>query len=136
MELGLRVALLVVLVAFGVLLGGVGVLGWRDRLSRTGRLGVRTPAAIRDDETFRLANRVAGPPVLVAGLAAILGGLGAISLPGVVGMMVAVVVGALGAVLIARAGGVLGHRAAVALAQRRPAACAGCACGGCALTRR
>jgi hypothetical protein len=140
----LRIVLLVVLAAYGVPLAAVGVLGWRERLSRAGRLGVRTPAALRDDGSFRLANRVAGLPGMVAGAVAVLGGIAAFGLVPVAGSVVAAVIGLVGATVIARAGGVLGTRAAAALpapepvADPVPAGCAGCLCGsgGCALPGR
>jgi hypothetical protein len=137
----LRIVLLAVLVGFGLLLGWVGVLGWRERLNRLGRIGVRTSAALRDDAAFRLANRVAGLPTLVAGAAAVLGGIAAFGLPTTGGAIIAAVIGFVGAVGISRAGGVLGDRAAAALPalsaptpKATPDPCAGCACGGCALT--
>jgi hypothetical protein len=128
----LRIVLLVLLAAYGVPLFVVGVLGWRQRLALAGRLGVRTPAALRDDETFRLANRVAGLPGMVAGAVAVLGGIAAIALPTVVGEVVAAVIGLVGAVAIARAGGVLGTRAAAAVPAPVAASCGGGSCLGCA----
>ena len=130
----LRIVLLVVLVAYGASLTVVGVLGWRERLAFAGRLGVRTPAAARSWETFRLANRVAGLPSAVAGLVAVLGGIAAFAVPTVAGSVIAAVIGLAGAVLIARAGGVLGNRAAAAVPVVPAAGCSGCACGsdGCA----
>jgi SdpI/YhfL family protein len=128
----LRIVLLAVSVLYGGPLAWVGMLGWRRRLSLSGRLGVRTPAALRDYQAFQLANRVAGPPEVVAGAVAVLGGLAAFALPTVAGTVVAAVIGLVGATAIARAGGVLGTRAAAALPA--PAGCAGCSCGsaGCA----
>jgi uncharacterized membrane protein len=135
----LRIVLLVLLVAYGLPLGVVGVLGWRERLSFGGRLGVRTPAAARDERTFRLANRVAGPPMAVAGAVAVLGGIAVLGLPTVAGTVIAVIA-LVGAVLIARAGGVVGTRAAAQLPAppTTPSACAGCVCGagGCAVRER
>ncbi|HEX5404229.1 MAG TPA: SdpI family protein [Pseudonocardiaceae bacterium] len=125
----LRIMLLVLLVAYGVPLFVVGVLGWRQRLAFTGRLGVRTPAALRDEGTFALANRVAGLPGMVAGAVAVLGGIAAVLLPTVVGEVIAAVIGLVGSVVIARAGGVLGTRAAAAVPA--PAGCGG-GCLGCA----
>jgi len=125
----LRIVCLVVLVGLGAPLGVVGLLGWRERLSVRGRLGVRTPAALRSDEAFRLANRVAGLPVLVAGLVAVLAGVVAFG----TGSVVVAVIGLVGALVLARAGGVAGDRAAVTLPAKTavPPGCAGCACGGC-----
>lgn len=126
----LRIVLLALLAAYGLPMVWVGVLSWRQRLSMTGRFGVRTPAALRDYRSFQLANRVAGPPEVVAGAVAVLGGLAAFALPTVAGTVVAAVIGLAGATVIARAGGVLGTRAAAALPA--PTGCAGCSCGSCA----
>jgi uncharacterized membrane protein len=125
-----RIVFLVVLAALGVALGVVGGLGWRERLPMRGRLGVRTPAALRSAEAFRLANRVAGPPALVAGAVAVLAGVVAFG----TGSVVVAVIGLVGALVLARAGGVAGDRAAVTLPARTavpPSGCAGCSCGGC-----
>jgi uncharacterized membrane protein len=125
----LRTVFLIVLVALGGALTVVGTLGWRERLSVNGRLGVRTTAAMRSPEAFRLANRVAGLPVLVAGVLGVLGGLAAFA----TGSVVVAVIALVGPLLVARAGGVAGDRAAVTLPARtatRPG-CAGCACGNC-----
>jgi hypothetical protein len=131
----LRIVLLVLLVAYGVALGTVGVLGWRQRLALGGRLGVRTPAALRDADTFRLANRIAGPPETVAGLVAVLGGIAAVAVSTLAGTIVAAVIGLVGAGVIARAGSVLGTRAAAALPMPVRSPCAGCICGASACAR-
>lgn len=125
----LRIVLLVLLVAYGVALGGVGVLGWRQKLTLRGRLGVRTPAALRDATTFTVANRVAGPPEAVAGLVAVVGGVAAFAVPTVLATIVAAVIGVVGSGLIARAGSVLGTRAAAGVPMPVRSACGGCACG-------
>jgi hypothetical protein len=75
---------------------------------------------------------VAGLPVLVAGVVAVLGGVAAFGLPNTVASVVAAGIGLVGAVVIARAGGAVGDRAASALPKPVPPQCAGCACGGCA----
>jgi uncharacterized membrane protein len=129
---GLRVALLVVLAGGGLAVGLTGWLGWQGRLGRNRFAGVRTPATLRDDRTFEVANRVAGPPVTAAGAVMVLAGLAAFVLPGLAGTVVAAAVGAVGALVFAGAGGVLGHRVAAAMpvpAPERPAGCGGCACG-------
>jgi hypothetical protein len=134
-----RLVLLVVLLAIAVSLGAVGFLGWRGRLAKDGRFGVRTASAVSDADTFALSNRVAGLPTLVAGVIAALAGVAAFGLPSVAGTVVAAVIGLVGAVALALAAGVQGDRAARAVLASRPAvppSCAGCACGGCeALTR-
>ncbi len=125
----MRIAFLVVLVVLGVALTVVGVLGWREKLTPRGRLGVRTPAALRSAEAFRLANRVAGLPVLMAGVVAVLGGVAAYATDS----LVIAVIGLVGSVVIARAGGVAGDRVAVLLPAKvavPPTGCDGCACGG------
>ncbi|WP_199428849.1 SdpI family protein [Qaidamihabitans albus] len=116
----------------GVLVGWGGFLGWRERLPRDRGTGVRTAATLRSDEAFRVANRVAGLPTLVAGAVGLLSGAAALLMPGVWGTFAAVVVGLIGMVLLVAGGGVLGHRAASAVpAPSEPAGCSGCACGGC-----
>jgi hypothetical protein len=134
-----RLVLFVVLLAIAAALGAVGYLGWRGRLVKDGRLGVRSVAAMTDSDTFTLSNRVAGLPTLVAGVIAAFAGAAAFGLPSATGTVVAAVIGFVGAIVIALAGGVLGDRAAQAMLASKPtvpARCVGCACGGCeALTR-
>ncbi len=113
----------------GLALGAVGALGWRERLPRNRFAGVRTPATLRSDRTFRVANKIAGPPVAAAGAVGVLTGAA-----GLVAGLVVATVGFVGMVGIAVAGGVLGHRAAEALPDEQPDlpdGCKGCQCGGC-----
>jgi len=120
----------------GLVVAVVGVLGFLERLPRNRFGGVRTPATLRDDETFRVANKVAGLPIAVAGFVGILGGAAAFAMTGAGGVLVTSVLGLIGTVAIAAAGGVLGHRAAEAVpepAPELPEGCKGCACGGCEL---
>lgn len=125
----------------GLAIAVIGFLGLRQRLPRNRFGGVRTEATLRDDETFRVANRVAGLPVLVGGLVGAVSGVIALVQPSTSGVLVTVAVGTVGTVGmlgIAIAGGALGHLAAEAVPERRdvPAGCAGCACGGgCELSR-
>lgn len=131
----LRLILMLVLLAIAALLGATGYLGWRGRLTPSGRLGVRTATALTDWESFELTNRVAGLPTLVAGLIAAFSGAAAFGLSTLLGSLVAAAIGLVAAIALTAAGGVLGDRAAkVMLASRRtsPAGCSGCACGGCA----
>jgi hypothetical protein len=132
----LRIVLLVVLLAYGLPLAYIGQLGWRQRLSMAGRLGVRTPAAVRDYETFQLANRVAGLPGVVAGAVAVICGIAAFTLTDTVATVIAAVIGIVGAGLIARSGVRLGTRAAAGVPAPQPVGCGSgaCACGsaGCA----
>ncbi|MBP2339926.1 SdpI family protein [Saccharothrix coeruleofusca] len=124
----MNIVLLVVLVLVGVALVAIGVLGVRGQLRRNRFVGVRTAASLRDDETFALANRVAGVPNLVAGLVALLAGAAVLVNPATA--VVVGLVGLVGAVAIAVAGGVQGHRAAEALPEPEKSGCSTCACAG------
>lgn len=132
-----NIVLFVVLLLVGLPLGAAGVLGLRGTLPRNRFLGVRSKASLRDDETFALANRVAGVPNLVAAAVAVLAGIAALLAPETA--LVVGLVGLVGAIGIGAAGGVLGHRAAEAVPEPEPAAgCGGCACagGGCSVLTR
>lgn len=121
----------------GVVVATVGVLGFRERLPRNRFGGVRTPATLRDDETFRIGNKVAGLPVAVGGAVGILGGVVAMFMTGAAAIVVTVLA-LVGTVAIAAAGGVLGHRAAEAVPEpepQLPAGCKGCQCGGCDIAK-
>jgi hypothetical protein len=133
---GVSVVALVPLV-LGLVVAVVGLLGFRERLPRNRFGGVRTPATLRDDETFRVGNKVAGLPVAVGGWVGVIGGGIALLLTGAATVVVAVVA-LVGMLVIAAAGGVLGHRAAEAVPAPKPelpAGCAGCQCGGCDIAR-
>ncbi|MFI7677152.1 SdpI family protein [Actinophytocola sp. NPDC049390] len=122
----------------GLVVGSVGVLGFLERLPRNRFGGVRTPATLRDDETFRVGNKVAGLPIAVAGAVGILGGGLALAITGTAATLVTAVLALVGMVVITGAGGVLGHRAAEAVPEPEPelpAGCKGCQCGGCAITK-
>ncbi len=124
----MNIVLLVVLGLVGVAFGTIGVLGLRGRLHRNRFFGVRTKATLRDDETFALANRIAGVPTLVAGAIALVAAA-AVAMNPTTALVVGLI-GLVGALLIASAGGVLGHRAAEALPETASAGCGGCACAG------
>ncbi len=118
----------------GLVVASVGILGFSERLPRNRFGGVRTPATLRDDETFRVGNKVAGLPIAVGGAVGILGGGAALAMTGTAAIIVTAVLALLGTLVIAGAGGVLGHRAAEAVpepAPELPEGCKGCQCGGC-----
>jgi hypothetical protein len=123
-----------VLVLAGLALIAVAVLGARSQLRRNRWAGVRTPATLRSDAAFTVANRVAAAPVGAAGAVTAVGG--AVLLAGGGGALgwVVLAVSGVGALVLAGVGGVVGDRAAAAVAP--PAAmapsCAG-ACAGCDL---
>lgn len=121
------------LVLVGLALLAVAVLGARGRLPRNRWAGVRTPASLRSDAAFRIANRVAAAPLGAAGGVGVAGGV--VTLVGPVGAVsvVVVAVAGLGVVVLGGVGGMLGQRAATALPEPvASAACAG-ACAGCDL---
>ena len=126
----------VVVLLVGVSFGVIGGLGLRGALRRNRFFGVRTEAAMRSDEAFTLANRVAGLPTMVAGLVGVIGAATSFALRDA---MVPLGVGIVGMLAIVVAGAATGTRAAEALPEPKPelpAGCAGCACGGCSLVTR
>ncbi|WP_424183613.1 SdpI family protein [Actinokineospora sp. G85] len=112
----------------------VGFLGLTSRLPRNRFGGVRTEATLRSDEAFRVGNKVAGLPTLIAGLVGVLGAALAWAMSGLGGVLTVAVIALVGLVAITVAAGVLGNRAAEAVPEPEPelpAGCAGCQCGGC-----
>lgn len=124
--------LAIVLLVVGAGIALVGLFGFLERLPRNRFGGVRTPASMRSDRAFRVANKVGGLPIAVAGAIGAAGGLGAL----LTGLTIVLIVGFAGMVAITIAGGVLGNRAAAAVPEETPelpAGCKGCQCGGCDL---
>lgn len=114
----------------GILVGWGGFLGFSGRLRRTGFAGVRTPASLRSDEAFAVANKVAGLPTMAAGVVAIAGGAAALAMPTMMASVIAAALGIVGLLVLVGAGGALGNRAAAALPdQEQQSGCGGCACG-------
>ena len=96
----------VVLFVLAVAVGGVGVAGLIGKLPRNRWAGVRTEDSLRSEESFALANKVAGPTMLAAAGMLVIGGVAALTI-----------------------GGVFGTRAAAALPQQ--SGCGNdCNCGG------
>jgi uncharacterized membrane protein len=118
----------VVLLVAGVGLLTVGLLGWRRRLPRNRFAGIRTPATLRSEAAFSAANRVAAPPVLVAGAVCAAGGVLALGTDGPALTVIVVVAGS-GAVGLLLVGGLLGHRVA-AVMPAPTGGCPGCSCDG------
>ncbi|MBP2475550.1 putative tellurium resistance membrane protein TerC [Crossiella equi] len=122
-----RIALTFVLVAAGLAVAVVGLRGMRGTLTRNPWFGVRTARTMRSDEAFALANKVAGLPLLVAGMLITISGLVTAPLTEAGLYMTILIISLVGAVLIAAAGGMLGHHAADALPDPKPTSgCAGC----------
>ena len=134
-------AIALVPVVLGLLVGFGGFLGFRERLTREGGTGVRTEAALRSEEAFKLANRVAGLPTMAGGAISVLTGLAGLAMPTTGGLVSAAVAGVLAMLLLVVGGGVLGNRAALTVpapAPAAPAGCSGCACGagGCGVFKK
>ncbi len=135
-------AIALVPVVLGLLVGFGGFLGFRERLTREGGTGVRTDAALRSEEAFKLANRVAGLPTMAGGAIAVLTGLAGLAMPTTGGLISAALAGVLAMLVLVMGGGVLGNRAALTVPAPAPAqqqaACSGCACGagGCGVFKK
>lgn len=118
-----------VLMVAAAALGTVGLLGWRRRLPRNRFAGIRTPATLRSDAAFAVANRVAAPTVLAAAAVCATAGLLALDAGGTM-LTVIVAVAGVGTVGLLAAAGLLGHRVATAVPPSPAAGCGGCDCGG------
>ena len=134
-------AIALVPIVLGVLVGFGGFLGFRERLTREGGTGVRTEAALRSEEAFKLANRVAGLPTMAGGAISVLAGLAGLAMPTTGGLISAALAGVLAMLVLVMGGGVLGNRAALTVpapAPAAPAGCSGCACGagGCGVFKK
>jgi SdpI/YhfL family protein len=134
-------AIALVPVVLGLLVGFGGFLGFRERLTREGGTGVRTQAALRSEEAFKLANRVAGLPTMAGGAISVLTGLAGLAMPTTGGLVSAALAGVLAMLVLVAGGGVLGNRAALSVpapAPAAPAGCSGCACGagGCGVFKK
>ena len=134
-------AIALVPIVLGVLVGFGGFLGFRERLTREGGTGVRTEAALRSEEAFKLANRVAGLPTMAGGAISVLAGLAGLAMPSTGGLISAALAGVLAMLVLVMGGGVLGNRAALTVpapAPAAPAGCSGCACGagGCGVFKK
>ncbi|WP_232236071.1 SdpI family protein [Nocardia sp. BMG51109] len=107
-----------------------GVLGLTGSLPRNRFFGVHTEAALRTDETFRVANRVAAPTSFGAGVLLAAGGMIALLAGGIVGLIGALLAAVI-ALFVLGAGANAGAGAIAGLAS----ASGGCgqACGACSL---
>ncbi|NLE81020.1 MAG: SdpI family protein [Rhodococcus sp.] len=121
----------VVLLVLAVVLGGVAVAGFTERLPRNRWAGVRTPETMRDDETFALANKVAAPTVMASAVLLVIGSVAATLVDGALGLA-AVGVSIVAAVITTAMGGVLGARTAAAMPAPDTGGC-GSSCGACSL---
>lgn len=134
--LALTLTITAVLLALALLCGMTAWRSFAGSLTRQGRLGVHSPAALASDKAFDLANRVAAPIVTGAGaIAAVLVLLLALAGPSTAVVLVVGGIGIVGCIGLLICAGVLGDRAArtVPVPARAPAGqsgCGGCGCGG------
>ncbi|KIA66428.1 SdpI family protein [Nocardia vulneris] len=121
-----------VLFVLGLVALATGALGLTGRLPRNRFVGVHTEAALADDETFRVANRIAAPTSLAAGALLFAGGLVVLAAGGFAALFVAVGVAV---VALFTLGAGANAAAAKAAAIAPPAEVGGCgsACGACSL---
>ncbi|MBF6127914.1 SdpI family protein [Nocardia brasiliensis] len=121
-----------VLFVLGLVALATGALGLTGRLPRNRFVGVHTEAALSDDETFRVANRIAAPTSLAAGALLLAGGLVVLAAGGFAALFVAVGVAV---VALFTLGAGANAAAARAAAIAPPAEVGGCgsACGACSL---
>ncbi|MFI6212123.1 SdpI family protein [Nocardia brasiliensis] len=121
-----------VLFVLGLVALATGALGLTGRLPRNRFVGVHTEAALFDDETFRVANRIAAPTSLAAGALLVAGGLVVLAAGGFAALFVAVGVAV---VALFTLGAGANAAAAKAAAIAPPAEVGGCgsACGACSL---
>ncbi|AHD22100.1 MULTISPECIES: SdpI family protein [Rhodococcus] len=121
----------VLLFVLALVVGAVGVAALTGKLPRNRWAGVRTPDALRDDEAFALANKVAAPSMLGSAVLLALGGVASLTLPTVAGI-IAVVVTVVAALITAGAGGSVAARVAAATKPEETSGC-GTSCGACSL---
>ncbi|WP_330233613.1 SdpI family protein [Nocardia sp. NBC_00508] len=109
-----------------------GALGLTGRLPRNRFFGVHTEAALSNDETFRVANRVAAPTSIAAGALLFAGGLVTLATSGILALVVAACA-AVVALFTLGAGATAAAQRADAIAP--PAEVGGCgsSCGACSL---
>jgi hypothetical protein len=119
-----------VLFVLALIVGAVGVAALTGRLGRNRWAGVRTAESLRDETTFALANKVAAPSMLGAAVLLAVGGVAALTLPTVAGV-IAIVVTVVATLVTAGAGGSIGAR--VAAATKPAEAGCGTSCGACSL---
>lgn len=109
-----------------------GVLGFTGTLPGNRYFGVHSEAAVKTEESFKLANRVAAPTSVVAGLLLAAAGAVALVAGGIAALVVAVVAVVI-AVFTLGAGAAAAEKAlATAFPEEKVGGC-GSACGACSL---
>jgi uncharacterized membrane protein len=109
-----------------------GVLGLTGALPPNRVFGVHTEEAVRSEEAYRLANKVAGPTSIGAGLLLVAGGVVAL-LAGPIAGIIATVLAAVIALFTLGAGVNAAGQAIARLAPAPEVGGCGNACGACSL---
>ena len=123
------IAVSVVLWVLGVVVVATGIAALFGLLAPNRFVGIRTAEALKNEDTFRLANKIAAPTTILAGVLLGAAGLTINFIGGLTGAIVAIL--AIGtAVVVAGFGATVGSRAAKAKA---PVGACGQSCGGCSL---
>nr|WP_296776970.1 SdpI family protein [Rhodococcus sp. (in: high G+C Gram-positive bacteria)] len=122
----------ILLFVLALVVGSVAAMSLTGKLPRNRWAGVRTAESMRDDETFTMANKVAGPTNAAAALLLLVGGAAGLMLTGVFSV-VAVVVCLVAAFVTAGIGGSIGARAAAAAKPAEEAGGCGHSCISCSL---
>lgn len=108
----LVVAVAVVLALSGAVMLAVAWASWAQKLPRNRFAGVRTPATMRSEEAFKLANKIAAPGIAAGGLVLALTAVGVLALPAAWGASVAVALGAVVSLVPVGYGAYIGNKAA------------------------
>jgi uncharacterized membrane protein len=119
------------LFVLALVVGSVAAASLTGKLPRNRWAGVRTAESMRDDETFTMANKVAGPTTAAAALLLLVGGAAGLMLTGVFSV-VAVLACLIAAFVTAGVGGSIGARAAAAKPVDEAGGC-GHSCISCSL---
>src|SRR5699024_10390715 len=90
----------IVYIVLAAVLAAAASVALAGRLPRNRWVGLRTDASLRDDATFRTANRVAAPSQAGGAAVLVLGALGALLLGGGAALTVAITAPVFAAVLV------------------------------------
>jgi uncharacterized membrane protein len=123
------IAISVVLWVLGIVVVATGIAALFGLLAPNRFVGIRTAEALKNEETFRLANKIAAPTTILAGALIGAAGLTIHFIGGVTGAIVAIIA-IITAVVVAGFGATVGSRAAKAKAS---VGVCGQSCGGCSL---
>lgn len=120
----------VVLIVLSVVLGAVAFAALTENLPRNRWVGVRTAKSLGSAQNFAMVNKVAAPMVLVGALSWLLGGLAALRLDGVAGVVIIALAAVAGVVLT-----IMGAQTATQVADALPddIGVCGSSCGSCSI---